>query len=382
MIAYRTTSGRLLDLWDLSPNHLGTASRLAALIQSRVQDNPRLTEEKLRAEIQWSFVLNFGLHQDSPADDALGIFVLDLAVRWLEIQQQTLESFGTDGSTWRRHLRTRLKHALGLSSWGGRARTAKQLGLDSSGGSRFADNLAVARTPTDRVRGDLLNHVEYLLDQRTLRLAVTEGVPPDLVDGFGTFLFSAQNDQSYRTERILLAVSRYQRLKTVNQDQPGWRDHQADRSDLAWALGPQTDEFMMEAITGWLDRLFLVSGETSDPPILHLSVEECSDPDVQTAFHLGLYDGSGFLPVPACPEALYESYGEGVTALNSCTFFTTKSLRDAINHTGQGPFLSPGARVTRHVGEQAVMDILKEAHRLRRLFPLAVWIATGGVVEP
>lgn len=387
VLAYRTTSGRLIDLWSFPPDHLGTASHLAALIQSQTQADPLPSEEELRAKVQWIFAF-IGLHRDSPPDDALGVFVLDLAARWLGRRQQATPPPDAAGSSWRNHLRARLMDALGLESWGGKSYAAKQLGLDQSSSSRFAEALASPRDATFKKRGDMLNKVEHLLELRNLRLAVEEGVPHDLVGAFGIFLCSSESDLSYRAQRLLLAVSRFVRFHLAGSDasRSGWRGFSAEQADLVWALGTRGNELFVSAVTDWLLRLLALPAVQAPIQVLPIPKEACANPDVCTAFHMGFFDASGILPVPEDPVAFYDG-DPGISALNEGRFFTEEGLTDAIGRAAGGPFPSPGQRVTGPIrsGTQAKEGfavIIKEARRMRRTFPLAVWVASGGAVTP
>ena len=326
MIIYRTTSGRVIDLWSFTPHHLAVASRLAAVVQQSAEAESRPTEEALRAELLRSLSL-LGIGQDTSIDDALRAFVLDLAPRWLSSTERPSTSKGMTTLSWRAHLRSRIVAALGLEERGGKTTVANQLGADPSRGGRFLDALRRPTDPTEQSRADLLNQVEHLLDLRFLRLAVEEGLPPRVLDDLGRFSVDRGLKLSYREGRVLLATSRLVRFSSLSKKTSEYR---VDWSDLAWSLGVgETDEFAVEGLAKNIARLFGINAPAASCSVLHIPERYCSDPDVCTAFHLGFFDAHGHLPVAENPAAVYTPRSR-LEALNEPRFIPFDALGDAI----------------------------------------------------
>jgi hypothetical protein len=377
LIIYRTTSGRVIDLWSFTPHHLAVASRLAAVIQQSAEAESRPPEEALRAELLRSLSL-LGIGQDTPLDDALRAFVLDLAPRWLSSTERPPKGMTT--LSWRAHLRSRIVAALGLEERGGKTTVANQLGADPSRGGRFLEALRRPTDPTEQSRADLLNQVEHLLDLRFLRLAVEEGLPPRVLDDLGRFSVDRGLKLSYREGRVLLATSRLVRFSGLGKG--------VDWSDLAWSLGTgETDEFAVEGLAKNIARLFGINAPAASCSVLPIPERYCSDPDVCTAFHFGFFDAHGHLPVVKDPAAVYTPRSP-LEALNEPRFIPSDALGDAIGLASEGPPLpAPGQwlgspHVKRELNRENIEAILQEARRVRRKWPLAVCVATGGAVAP
>jgi hypothetical protein len=389
VIAYRTTSGRIIDLWSFTPHHLAVASRLAAVVQQGAEAESRPTEEELRAEVLRS--LSFaGIGQDSSLDDALRVFVLDLVPRWLSLTDRS-GAKTTRKLSWREYLRSRIVDALGLENRGGKSTAARQLRADPSKGGRLLEALRKPTDPTAQARADLLNQVEHLLDLRLLRLAVEEGLPPRVLSDLGRFSLDRGLKLSYREGRVLLAVSRLVRFSGLNLDEdtyPGWREYPASYGDLAWSLGAgDADEFAVEGFAGYVVRLFRLASSEEDSSVLHIPEPQCSDPDVCTAFHLGLFDAHRFLPVLGGPDALYAP-NTLLDALNSTSIVPSDQVEDATGLASEGtPFPAPGQwlgelEVDGALTRRNIESILQEARRIRRRWPLAVCLATAGAAVP
>lgn len=388
MIIYRTTSGRVIDLWSFTPHHLAVASRLAAVVQQRAEAESRPTEKAIRDELLRSLSL-LGIGQDTSIDDALRAFVLDLAPRWLSSIERP--SKGMTAPSWREQLRSRIVAALGLEERGGKTTAAHQLGADPSRGGRFLEALRRPTDPTEQSRADLFNQVEHLLDLRFLRLALEEGLPSRVLDDLGRFSVDRGLRLSYREGRVLLAASRLVRfsgLKDTKDSFPQWREYRPDWSDLAWSLGAgEVDEFAVEGLAKNIARLFGINGLAASCSVLHIPRRYCSDPDVCTAFHLGFFDAHGHLPVVENPAAVYTARSP-LEVLNEPRFIPSDALEDAIGLASEGPPLPvPGQwlgspDVKRVLDRENIEAILQEARRVRRRWPLAVCVATGGAVAP
>jgi len=385
LIIYRTTSGRVIDLWSFTPHHLAVASRLAAVVQQSAETESRPTEEALRAELLRSLSL-LGIGQDTSVDDALRAFVLDVAPRWLSSIERPPKGMTT--VSWRAHLRSRIVAALGLEERGGKTTVSNQLGADPSRGGRFLEALRRPTDPTEQSRADLLNQVEHLLDLRFLRLAVEEGLPPRVLDDLGRFSVDRGLKLSYREGRVLLATSRLVRFSGLNKETkdvfPRWREYRVDWSDLAWSLGAgETDEFAVEGLAKNIARLFGINAPAASCSVLHIPERYCSDPDICTAFHLGLFDAHRFLPVPGNPDTLYSPRIQ-IDAWNEKFVVPSSRLEEAIALASEGaPFPMPGQwlgdfEVQGVLTRVNIESILAEARRVRRRWPLAVYIATAG----
>lgn len=385
MIIYRTTSGRVIDLWSFTPHHLAVASRLAAVVQQSAEAESRPTEEALRAELLRSLSL-LGIGQDTSIDDALRVFVLDLASRWLSRGERPADA--ETKLSWREHLRSRIVEALGLEKRGGKSTVASQLSADPSRGGRFLEALRTPTNPASQLRADLLNQVEHLLDLRFLRLAVEEGLPPRILNDLGRFSVDRGGPKlSYRDGRILLAAGRLVRLSGLGFSEDslaGWHEYPAAVSDLAWSLGAgETDEFAVEGLAENIARLFGTNSPPESGSVLHIPERYCSDPDVCTAFHLGLFDAHRFLPVLGNPDTLYSPRIQ-IDAWNEKFVVPSGRLEEAISLASEGaPFPMPGQwigdfEVQGALTRENIESILTEARRVRLRWPLAVFIATAG----
>lgn len=387
MLAYRTTTGRLIDLWTFTVPHLAVASRLAAVAQQQVQAESRPSEEALRAEILHSFSFA-GIGHDHPEDEALRTFVLDLAGRWLSIANGASQQEATSAPFWRVQLRARLSDALGLGAWGGKAAVARQLQVDPSAGSRFADALSAPQDAVAKARGDLLNQVEHLLDLRRLRLAVEEELPGRLLGELGTFKPWRGVLLPFREARFLLAMRRLLLAAKYSTSKVGWREYPPAHSDLAWSLGAWDDEFVVEGIANHILGV-LAPGPQYDVVPVQLDAGICGHPDVCVAFHLGLFDAAPqhYLPILEDPAPLYEGHVR-LDDLDTGEFIPRDGVSNAIGLASEGPpFPVPGQWTYRSLSpsegrEPTFLSILQTARRIRSRWPLATWIATGGRAAP
>ena len=294
VIIYRTTSGRVIDLWSFTPHHLAVASRLAAVVQQSAEAESRPTEEALRAELLRSLSL-LGIGQDTSIDDALRAFVLDLAPRWLSSTERPSTSKGMTTLSWRAHLRSRIVAALGLEERGGKTTVANQLGADPS-------REAGSSTPCGG-----------RLTQPSSR-GLISSIKSNTCSTFASSVWRWKKDfplesSTTSADSPWIEGSSFRIGKAGSFSLPAdWFDslslskktseYRVDWSDLAWSLGVgETDEFAVEGLAKNIARLFGINAPAASCSVLHIPERYCSDPDVRPRFTSASSTAHGHLPV-------------------------------------------------------------------------------------
>lgn len=206
-------------------------------------------------------------------------------------------------------------------------------------------------------------------------------IPAPVSYAHGRFGRQPRMATSFGQARRDLAVSRLvrahlARIHDPGLPVPGWRNFRAEHSDLAWAIVARDETSDVEEIASRTLALLGVHELRAPIETVLLSGEQSQDPLVRIAFHLGLYDAQGLLPILLDPGTLYDLRPD-TSAMDSGTFFFREPLQEEdLPDSSTRWFPAPGSR--------RLFDktILEEADELRKHAPFAVWVATGGTVQP
>lgn len=388
MIHYRTLDGTLIDPFALPADLLGVASDVwvegcKARTDGRIPHASRNVDAAGAAQ---RLLVDFALRRaggrisiEAPSGDLLLRLVRDLALR-LALCPKNGTGTGIDPKDlFKRQILEATGVCIGKES-------ARALGLDRSTSSQWQQRVLKGTTR-------VLSFIEDVVERTGARLTLT--YPPANIPSLGSgediLVPWGWHDMSFRSARLLLSLYR---VRWIQSWTARFGDEMLDAFDIEprMAVNVELNMATTSTVLPWfrLPALKVTSGAAflNAPVIIPIIGEFLNNPIVRLAYELGLFESAGAVLFPVSmppvstshsPIPILDPESTSDSPLSNFRFRSFPApLKSYENWLAEG-------QIPRLEGTpaQVVSDVRELSEAIRRRWPFAAWLTTGGLAtEP